>query len=396
MIANRELTLEDYLAIGRRRLKIVLVPALMALALGFLISFAFAPKYTSQSLLLVEPQIVPAGYVKPIITERISDRMTTLEENVLSRSRLRPMVERLGLARKGKTEDDVIEAIRANVQIQEADPSSPRLSSHTASYNSAMRKDRSGQIEDVTGFYVSFTSDNPRDAQQVCAEITSMLQTENLELRRDVAQSTTDFLSLQVEQAKENLDALDKRLAQFKEMHLGRLPSDEDKNIKILMGLNSQLDATTQALSRAQQDKAFAESELAQELAAWKSSQASPNIPPLRQRLVTLEDQLVELRGRYTEDYPDVQKTEKDIADLKTKLKEMNAAPAPSTAAAPPKAATATTTATTNSTTTSTTTGAASTGGTVGDIQANAEPTDVLRLREQIHQNEFIFSGENI
>lgn len=382
MIANRELTLEDYLAIARRRLKIVIVPALIASLIAFLLSFAFTPKYTSQSLLLVEPQIVPAGYVKPIITEHISDRMTTLEQNVLSRSRLRLLVDRLGLVAKGKTEEDVIERIRANVQIQEADPSNPRLNPHAASYSSASRKDRSGQIEDVTGFFVSFAADNPRDAQQVCAEITSMLQTANLELRRDVAQSTTDFLSLQVQQAKGNLDELDQRLAHFKEMHLGRLPSDDDKNIKILMGLTSQLDATTQALSRAQQDKAFAESELAQELAAWKSGQASPNIPPLRQRLIALEDQLVELKGRYTEDYPDVQKTEKDIADIKARLKEMNSAPAAGMPATSAKS--------------STTDVSAETAETVGDVEARAEPLSIRQLREQIHENGMTIERANV
>ena len=53
----------------------------------------------------------------------------------------------------------------------------------------------------------------------------------------------------------------------------GQLPGDEENNLKILMGLNSQLEANTQTLNRAQQDKAYTESMLAQQLAAWKSSQ---------------------------------------------------------------------------------------------------------------------------
>ena len=95
MITNRELAIEDYLAIARRRLTWVLIPALAAPLLGFLISFALTPKYTSRSLLQVEGQIVPGGYVKPIVTERVSDRMITLQQNVLSRTRLQPLVSRL-------------------------------------------------------------------------------------------------------------------------------------------------------------------------------------------------------------------------------------------------------------------------------------------------------------
>jgi hypothetical protein len=56
---------------------------------------------------------------------------------------------------------------------------------------------------------------------------------------------------------------------------MGQLPGDEDNNLKILMGLNSQLDANTQTLNRAQQDKAYTESLLAQQLAAWKSSESA-------------------------------------------------------------------------------------------------------------------------
>ena len=117
MIANRELRIDDYLAMARRRWILVLVPGLVAPLLGFLVSFALTPKYTSQSLLLVEEQLVPTGYVTPIVTEHVSNRMITLQQNALSRSRLQPLVERLGLVRKGKGVDDVIDQIRSNVIV---------------------------------------------------------------------------------------------------------------------------------------------------------------------------------------------------------------------------------------------------------------------------------------
>src|SRR5881409_1102058 len=104
MIENRELSMDDYLAMLRRRLKVILIPALLAPLAGFLISFAFPPKYTSQSLILVEEQKVPVGYVKPVVTEDVGQRIATMEQQVLSRNRLQPMIDRLGLA-KGRTVD---------------------------------------------------------------------------------------------------------------------------------------------------------------------------------------------------------------------------------------------------------------------------------------------------
>ena len=54
MMENRELTMDDYLAMLRRRMKVILIPALLAPLAGFLVSYAFSAKYTSQSLVLVD------------------------------------------------------------------------------------------------------------------------------------------------------------------------------------------------------------------------------------------------------------------------------------------------------------------------------------------------------
>src|SRR5215471_2667331 len=99
MIENRELTMDDYLAMVRRRLKIVLIPALLAPLAGFLVSFAFPPKYTAQSTVLVEGQRVPDTYVKPVITSDFTQRIATLQTQVMSPNRLRPMIEAMGVTR---------------------------------------------------------------------------------------------------------------------------------------------------------------------------------------------------------------------------------------------------------------------------------------------------------
>ena len=143
-------------------------------------------------------------------------------------------------------------------------------------------------------------------------------------MRQEQTNGTTDFLTRQVEDAKNHIDDLDKRLAAFKNQHMGQLPGDEDNNLKILMGLNSQLDANTQSLNRATQDKAYTESLLAQQLAAWKASQSASNPQTLQQQLSQLQAQLIDLQARYTSDHPDVIKTQADIAQVKKKLAELN------------------------------------------------------------------------
>ncbi len=346
MIENRELTMDDYLAMLRRRLKVILIPALLAPLVGFAVSYSFPPKYTSTSLVLVEEQKVPEGYVKPAITEDLSQRVATLEQRAISPDRLRPMVEQLQLARGGRSVDDVIDDIRLNVAIETIE---------TTVIPSPGGKKKG--LGDVPGFNLSYTASNPKEAQEVCNWVTGMMVDDNLKDRARVSQSTTEFLSRQVEEAKTTLNTLDSQLAAFKQKYVGQLPGDEDSNLKILMGMNSQLDANTQTLSRAQQDKAYTESLLSQQVAAWKSSQTATNPQNLEQQLATLQSQLITLQGRYTDDYPDVVKTKKDIAELQKKLKEINSAAANAPAAT-----------------------------TAPDQGSLSEPAEIQQMRLQIHQ----------
>ena len=351
MIENRELTMDDYLAMLRRRLKVILIPALLAPLAGFLVSYAFPPKYTSQSLVLVEGQRVPDNYVKPVITSDFTQRIATLQQQVLSVNRLRPMLERLGIS-KPEEQSQLIGDIQNNMTVQ---PVITAISSAAATAGIAAKKTRpSANVEPLPGFYVAYTDSNPNRAEQICNEMTSLILEENLRTRAAVAQGTTDFLSRQLEDAKRDLDQQDAKLAVFKRQYIGQLPGDTENNIHILTSLNSQLDATTQTVSRAQQDKAYTESMLAQQLAAWKSSQSSTNPQTLQQQLDALQSQLLQLQARYTDDHPDVIKVKADIAEVQKKLNQVNAAAA-------------------NATDTS-------------DKNSAAEPPEIRQLRLQVHQ----------
>jgi len=95
------------------------------------------------------------------------------------------------------------------------------------------------------------------------------------------------------------------------------------------------LDANTQGLNRAQQDKAFSESMLRQQVAAWKASQNSSGANPqaLDKQLSDLQSQLLSLKTRYTDDYPEVQKAKRDIQELQRQIAAANAAASNTTSA---------------------------------------------------------------
>src|SRR5579864_1591911 len=95
MIQNRELTMDDYLAMFRRRAKIILIPALLCPLLGY---FAYLPvkrfwgKYTSQSIVLIESQKVPENMVQPVVSDDLQARIGMLRALATSDAEMRPVL----------------------------------------------------------------------------------------------------------------------------------------------------------------------------------------------------------------------------------------------------------------------------------------------------------------
>jgi len=323
MITNREMTMQDYTAMFRRRATIILIPALLAPLAGFLISYAFPAKYTSQSVVLIEQQKVPESMVQPVVSSDITARVSTLQQQVLAESKLRPLVQRVFPGRNPADVGAMIDSIRANMAVEP-------VPSDLLSIGSP-GKSKKPNTSPFPGFYVKYTAPNAREAQLVCNELTTLLVDENSKQIADAAAGTSEVLNRGIEDAKNNLDSMDAKLAEFKKQYVGQLPGDEDSNLKILTGLNSQLESNTQTLNRAQQDKAYTDSMLSQQLAAWKSSQNSTNPETLQKQLSDLQSQLLQLKSKYTDDHPDVIKTKADIDGVKKKLADINKDSAEST-----------------------------------------------------------------
>lgn len=305
MFGDRDLNFDQYLAILKRRVWWIVLSTALVPLLVYLGSLLIANQYTSQTLVLVEQQKVPDNFVKPVVTEELNERLATMQEQILSRTRLQPLIERFQLfpSDMGKVPmEDLVDRMRKLISV------------------TAVRADFGTRTGGLPGFYISFTARDPHIAQQVCSEITSMFMQENLLAREQSAQGTTDFLSSQLDDAKRKLDDQDAKLAGFKQRYIGQLPDQEQTNLSVLGALNTQLDGINQALARAQQDKAFAESLLADRLAAGTTAPSGEDPQELKKKLAELESQLSLLEARYTPDYPDVTKTKNEIAELKKKL----------------------------------------------------------------------------
>jgi polysaccharide chain length determinant protein (PEP-CTERM system associated) len=179
------------------------------------------------------------------------------------------------------------------------------------------------QNRQLPGFHVNVTFNDPRIAQRICSEITTMFMEQNSKDIDAQGTQTTEFFAQQVDEARRNLDEQDAKLAEFKKKYIGSLPDQEQTNLGLLAGMNSQLDAITQAVSRAQQDKVMNESLLSSQLATWKAVKGGDTpTETLDQQLSSLQDQLSALQSRYTADHPDVIKTRNQIEQLQKRMAE--------------------------------------------------------------------------
>jgi polysaccharide chain length determinant protein (PEP-CTERM system associated) len=322
MLGHRALTLQDYSTILKRRWWIIAIPAIIFPIVGYGITFFVQPEYLSQTLVLVEQQKVPESYVKAVVTEDLSGRLASMKEQILSRSRLQPIIERFNLfANSGLSMDDRIDRTRKNIGIAP-------IQSEIARTNG------------LPGFFISFKASDPRTAQLVCGEIQSLFVSENLSDRAASAAGTTDFLKGQLAEAKAKLDEQDEKLRKFQQTYVGKLPGAESSNINMLTTLNTQLDAATQAIARLEQNKSYVES-----MAALQPNQASQvgehgATPQGRQgELQQLQAQEADLTSRYTDDYPDVVSVRRKIRELREQIANAPAPAAPTPAASTPKPA---------------------------------------------------------
>jgi len=313
MLGKRQLTLGEYVQVLLRRKIYLLIFLFLGPFVGFGLTLVLPAKFTSSTLVLVEQPRVPESIIRPVVSDELNQRLASMQEQILSRTRLQPLIASFNLYRNEKEKlpmEELVGEMRKNILVTPIKPVSGAAPSAL-----------------LPGFTISFTHDDPKSAQLVCSEITSMFIEENLKRRQQRSQGTTDFLIKQLEDSKRSLDEQDAKLAEFKRRYIGQLPGQEGANMQFLMSLNGQLEAVTSLLNRTQQDKTFTESLLAQQLAAWKASQDTGSTSPqtLEQQLVLMQAQLVTLEGRYTSDHPDVIKLRGDIAQIKKKIAETEA-----------------------------------------------------------------------
>ena len=277
-----------------------LIPFLVGWFLVWGISWMLPSLYRSGTLILVEQPAVPEKFVVSNIDADIQQQLDSITQQILSRTRLLQIIDHLNLYAhdRGRVSDDVlVERMQKDIEIE------------------LVR----GDDKKLSAFNIYYLSRDPKTAQRGTSELANLFITANLEQRQERSENTTKFLEDQLTQARQKLAEQEARVREFKDKHIGELPSQTTANLQILGGLHAELQTQQDSLSRAKQQNTYLESLLSQYHTLGQSGARPGDTVPgglaaIDRELDRLKAQLADLSSHYTDKHPDVRKTKEQIA----------------------------------------------------------------------------------
>jgi len=137
MPEQKPFNIQDYLAIGLRQKWYIIVP-LVICVLGSFGVYKYLPKvYKATTLILVQPQTVPENYVRSTITATVVNRLNTISQEILSRTRLEKVIQEFNLyvdLRKKLPLEEIIETMRGAIEVKVQEPGKDRRDQTTNSF----------------------------------------------------------------------------------------------------------------------------------------------------------------------------------------------------------------------------------------------------------------------
>jgi polysaccharide chain length determinant protein (PEP-CTERM system associated) len=299
-------------ALWNRRKWLGIVVFLLPLTAATAVIMGLPDLYQSTALVMIERQQVPEAFVRSTVTSELEIRLHTISQEILSRSRLESLIARMGLYpdRKGpRTSEEAVDRMRRDIRLELRD---------------------AGRGGTTTAFALSYRGRDPQTVAVVTNTLASFYIEENLKARERQATGTAEFLKVQLNDAKRRLDEQEARMGELQRRYLGELPQQLQGNLATLDSLNAQLriNADNQVRLAERRDT------VAGQLAQAKINSGGPE--PDDVRLARLQQELITLRMKYTDLWPDIIRIKDEIERLKKEMAAPKPKPDPKAVAGPP------------------------------------------------------------
>lgn len=281
-----------------------LIGAFSCLLLLTLVIAKLPSEYEATTTILVDPQQVPEKYVSSAVNSDPNERLNTLTQQVLSRSRLQDIIDKFKLYSEAKgrvSDEELVQVMRDHIRIQVKQGSGAQLSTFTISFQ--------GPVPSVTADVVN--------------ELASSFIRWNIDNREQQVQGTQAFLSSELQDAKRSLEEQEDKLRVFKMSHLGETPDQTTSNLQAMATLRAAVQANVDSYNRLEQEKL-----LLSRLPEAAAPAGAPTTSLSRRARVETEKRQVEsdlrrLKESYSERYPDVIKLKRRLTELTAELESL-------------------------------------------------------------------------
>ena len=309
MIPGKRYTPSDILRIARHRLWLVLA-ATIAVSVPTVMATRFLhDQYRSETLILIVPQRVPESYVKSTVTARIEDRLPSISQQILSRTRLEQIIQDFDLYPRER-QTSIMEDVVAH-----------------------MRRDIDVDVVKGDAFRVSYSGSEPQTVMQVTQRLASLFIDENMRDREIMAEDSYRFIDSQLDDARRQLEEHEKRLEEYRLKYAGQLPSQLDSNLRVIQSAQMQLQALNEAKARSTDRRLLVERTMADlntmPAGATPEGAGGAAAATAAQQLDAAQDALRDMELRFTPQHPDIIRAKKIIATLEAQAEaERRRAPA--------------------------------------------------------------------
>jgi uncharacterized protein involved in exopolysaccharide biosynthesis len=212
------------LDILKRRAFYFVIPFLLILVIGTLITVAWPARYLAEGKILVSSQEIPSELVRPTVGALANERMQIIEQRIMTRDNLLPLAQKFHLTQSWQgmlLGTEIIDFIRDRTHIKPLE------------LNLQSRKD-------AIAFTVGFEYEKPQIAMGVANEIVTMILNQDVRTRTNYASETTKFLERDVSRIEDQLRSLDATISQRTRLSGGGT-TNTDTNARELADLRSQL-----------------------------------------------------------------------------------------------------------------------------------------------------------
>lgn len=304
------------MGITLRRKWWIILPTLGLSIVAALLTRGIPDLYRAETVILVDLQQVPGKYVpEETMAANIGDRLRTLEQQILSPTRVHQLVESEHLypdPTGKKTEDQLVKAIQARIGVEVLTPIGPKLGA----------------------FKITYWSTRSDEVARVAGHVAQMFVEENTGVEQ--AKGNKDLIVSQLQETKKQLDDKEGQISLIKQQSMLDSPESMPAHMKALAGLRAQSQAIQKKISQNQKDRAILQSRLApvvQAPAAGAGIAAGANgnagrapavaKPPsassrvYESKIQELEGKLAELRKRYGPTHPYVLNTQSELDRLR-------------------------------------------------------------------------------